>query len=88
VADIVFEHGPQGTFQGMLDLATVHVLGYVEDERTFSMVAFSKSRLRNHLSNYLPASVGVYNQCFYALEDFPTDKVYDERCSNMRQPDN
>jgi len=70
------------------ELAAVQVLGSVEDERTFSTVAFSKSKLRNRLSEHLPACVGVYSQNFYQLEDFPFDKVYDEwHADRRRQPD-
>lgn len=67
------------------ELAAVQVLGSVEDERTFSTVAFSKSRLRNRLSEHLPACVGVYSQNFYQLEDFPPDKVYDEWHADRRR---
>lgn len=45
----------------VVELATVQVLGYVEDKKTFSMVAFSKSWLRNHLSKHLPVCVSAYN---------------------------
>jgi TorA maturation chaperone TorD len=70
------------------ELAAVQVLGSVEDERTFSTVTFSKSKLRNRLSEHLAACVGIYSQKFFTLETFPFDKVYSEWHEDQkRQPD-
>lgn len=54
-------------------LAIVQVLGYMEDKCTFSTVAFSKSKLRNWLSNYLAAHVGIFSHKFIRFH-----VVYDE----------
>jgi hypothetical protein len=70
------------------ELAVVQVLGSIEDERTFSTVTFSKSRLRNCLSEHLAACVGIYSQIFFTLDTFPFDKVYTEWHEDQRkQPD-
>jgi hypothetical protein len=77
-----------GEWFKVAELAVVQVLGSVEDERTFSTVAFSKSKLRNHLNEHLSACIGIFSQNFYTLEKFPFDKVYDEwHADRMRQPD-
>lgn len=60
------------------ELAAIEVLKFVEDEWTSSTISFSKSKLWNRLNEHPLAYVGVYNQEFCTLEDFPFNKVYDE----------
>jgi hypothetical protein len=57
-------------------IATVMVLGSVQDERTFSTVSFIKSKLRNRLTTHLPLVVGIKCQNFYNLQDFPYDAPF------------
>jgi hypothetical protein len=66
-----------GEWFKVAEMAAVQVLGSVEDERTFSNVAFTKSKLRNRLSEHLAACVGIFSQKFYKMENFPFEKVYE-----------
>jgi hypothetical protein len=45
-------------FMKLAEVAVIHVLGSVEDERTFSSVSFLKSKLRNSLDVHLQLVVG------------------------------
>jgi hypothetical protein len=61
----------------LAQLAMVHVLGSVEDERCFSSLTFLKDRLRNHLANdHLGLVMGMYAQQVYTLQDFPYDACF------------
>jgi hypothetical protein len=42
-----------GEFLKLAEMAVVHVLGSVEDERLFSSVGFLKSKLRNNLEEHI-----------------------------------
>lgn len=65
-------------FMKLAEVAVIHVLGSVEDERTFSSVAFLKSKLRNTLSMHLELVVGMYSQRIFSLENFPYESVFDD----------
>lgn len=67
------------------ELPAIQVLKFEEDEWTFSTITFSKSKMRNRLNEHPLACVGVYNEKFCTLEDFPFDKVYDEWHVNRRR---
>jgi hypothetical protein len=70
------------------EIAAIQVLGFVEDERTFSSVAFSKGKLRNRLDDHLECAIGVYSQKYFTLENFPFEKVYDAwRSDKKRKPE-
>ncbi len=43
----------------------------MEDEKTFSIVNFMKSKLHNHLTFHLNLVIIMHVQNFYKLETFP-----------------
>ena len=75
-ASRVLAHGfPE--YLKLAEIALVHVIGSVEDERVFSSVSFLKSKLRNSLDPHLGLVVGMYSQTLYTLQNFPYDAVFD-----------
>jgi hypothetical protein len=55
----------------LAEIATILVLGSVEDERTFSTLSFMKDKLRNRLQTHLPLVVTMHGQNFYDINTFP-----------------
>jgi hypothetical protein len=55
----------------LVEMAIVHVLGNVEDERCFSSLAFFKSKVQATLDPHLPLFVGMYSQKNFTLKSFP-----------------
>jgi hypothetical protein len=55
----------------LVELATVQVIGRVEDGRCFSTLAFMMSKLRNKLTTHLPLVVRMFAQHFYTIQNFP-----------------
>ncbi len=49
------------------------IMGFVEDERTFSTLTFMKTRLQNRLCEYLDLVMRIYTQPFYIVDTFPYD---------------
>jgi hypothetical protein len=68
-------------FIKMAEIAVTAVLGSVEDERTFSTLAFMKSKLRNCLGSHLDTAVKMFSQPFYNQESFP----YSSAITHWRQ---
>jgi hypothetical protein len=61
----------------LAEIAMVHVLGSVEDERAFSSLTFLKDKLRNRLDgDHLGIVVGMHGQSVYTLETFPYDDCF------------
>jgi hypothetical protein len=61
----------------LAQIALVHVLGSIEDERCFSSLTFLKDKVRNRLvSDHLSAVMGMYGQQVYTLESFPYDDCF------------
>ena len=60
----------------LAEIAMVHVLGSVEDERTFSAFSFLKDRLRNRLDDHLGVVVGMHCQNVFTLKSFPYDDCF------------
>jgi hypothetical protein len=54
-------------FLKLVEIAIVMVVSSMEEERTFSMVSFMKSKLCNHLMTHLDLVVQIYMQEFYKL---------------------
>ena len=52
-------------------IAVTILLGSVEHERTFSMLRFMKSKLRNWLRGHLDTCVKLFSQPFFTLANFP-----------------
>lgn len=52
-------------------IAIVTVVGSVEDERTFSTVAWMKNKVRNRLTDHLDTSVQMYAQRYWDIHTFP-----------------
>jgi hypothetical protein len=51
-------------FLKLVEIAIVMVLGNMEDERTFSMIRFIKSKFYNYLTTHLDLVVRMYAQQF------------------------
>jgi hypothetical protein len=51
----------------VVEIAKAHVLGFVEDERCFNYVAFSKNKVWNILNNHLELVVSMYAQKFFHI---------------------
>jgi len=64
-------------FIKLAEIAVTHVIGSVEDERTFSSLAFLKSKLRATLVDNLEVAVGMYSQRIFTLETFPYQRVFE-----------
>jgi len=47
------------------EIAIVQMFGFVEDECTFSIVAFIKTKLWNWLNTYLNLCTRFHSQCFF-----------------------
>ena len=61
----------------LAQIALVHVLGSVEDERCFSSLTFLKDKLRNRFaSDHLSVVIGMYKQQVFILEKFPYDDCF------------
>ncbi len=55
----------------LVKIAMVSMLGFVKDERIFSMLAFMKDKLRTRLGLHLDTIVCMFAQKFYIQESFP-----------------
>lgn len=67
-----------GEFLKLAEIALVHVLGSVEDERLFSSVGFLKSKLQNNLEEHIQVVVGMFSQRLYSIDTFPYQLVFDD----------
>ena len=65
-------------FIKLAEIAVIHVIGSVEDERTFSSLTFLKSKLRATLVDYLEVALGMYSQRVFTLESFPYQRVFED----------
>jgi len=62
-------------FMKVAKLVVVQIMGFVKDERTFSILTFMKTRLWNGLCEHLNLVVCVFAQPFYMIDTFPYDDV-------------
>jgi hypothetical protein len=61
----------------LAQIAMIHVLGSVDDERCFSSLNFLKDKLRNRLDeSHLLVVVGMHGQNVFSLKDFPYEKCF------------
>jgi hypothetical protein len=61
----------------LAQIALVHVLGSVEDERCLSSLTFLKDKIRNRLaSDHLSVVMGMHGQQVFTLENFPYDDCF------------
>jgi hypothetical protein len=61
----------------LAQIALVHVLGSIEDERCFSSLTFLKDKLRNWpTSDHLSVVMGIYGQHVFILKNFPYDDCF------------
>lgn len=61
----------------LAQIALIHVLGSVEDERAFSSLSFLKDKVRNKLDgDHLGLVVGMHNQTVYSLTSFPYEECF------------
>jgi len=65
-------------FIKLADIVVTHLIGSMEDERTFSSLAFLKLKLRASLVENLEVIVGMYSQKAFTLESFPYQQVFEE----------
>ncbi len=54
-------------FIKLAEIIVVQVFGFVEDECTFSIVTFMKTKLWNRLNTYLNLCTRFHSQCFFML---------------------
>jgi hypothetical protein len=54
----------------IVELAIVRVIGSVENERTFSILTFMKSKLWNQLARHLDIAIQMFAQDFFIKENF------------------
>jgi hypothetical protein len=54
----------------LVEIVVVSMLGFVEDERTFSTLAFMKDKLCNRLGLHLDTTFCMFAQKFYTQESF------------------
>jgi hypothetical protein len=59
----------------LAEIACVQVLGSVENECCFLVVAFMKNKLRNRLTCHLDLCTCFYTQQFYNIENFPYEEA-------------
>jgi hypothetical protein len=62
-------------FMKLAEIDVVQVFGLVEDEHTFSIVNFMKSRLWNWLKAQLSLNTCFFNHRFFTLQSFPYDQA-------------
>jgi hypothetical protein len=67
-------------YMRLAEITITVVLGSVEDERTFSNLAFIKNKVRNWLGGHLDTTMRMYFQGFYDLQSFP----YHDAFNNWR----
>ena len=61
----------------LAQIALIHVLGLVEDERAFSSLTFLKDKVKNRLEEeHLGLVVGMHNQSVYMLSLFPYEDCF------------
>lgn len=65
-------------FLKLVEMGVVHVIGLVEDERTFSNLSFLKSKLQDNLEEHIQVVIDIYSQCIFTLENFPYKAILDE----------
>jgi hypothetical protein len=65
-------------FLKLVEIAMVHVLGFVEDEHCFSFASFLKTKLCNCLDPHLELVIAMFSQKFFLIVDnFPYQAAYD-----------
>jgi hypothetical protein len=62
-------------FMVVVELTVVQIMGFVEDEKTFSTFTFMKTRLWNRLCEHLGLVVHMYAQPFYTFDTLPYHDV-------------
>jgi hypothetical protein len=67
-----------GEYVKLVEIAMIHVLGFVEDERAFSALTFLKDKVRNKLDDHLLVVIGMHAQQVYTLPNFPYDKCFEQ----------
>jgi hypothetical protein len=60
-------------------------MGSMEDERTFSTLAFTKTRLENNLCEHLHLVVHMHAHPFYTMGTFPYDNAIIARIKEKTQ---
>jgi hypothetical protein len=56
-------------------VVVLEVFGFIEDEHTFNIMNFMKSRLQSQLNIHLNLYTHFFNQHFFILQSFPYDQT-------------
>lgn len=56
-------------------VVVLEVFGSIEDEHTFNIMSFMKSRLWNRLNIHLDLYTRFFNQRIFILQSFPYDQT-------------
>ncbi|KAG0597198.1 hypothetical protein M758_UG320000, partial [Ceratodon purpureus] len=62
----------------LAQIAVVHVLVSMQDERCFNSLSFLKNKLRNALDAHLQLVVGMYSQQCFNIQNFPYEECFDK----------
>ena len=74
-------------YMKLAQIALIHVLGSMEDERAFSSVTFLKDKLWNRLDgDHLGLVVGMHNQSVYTLTSFPYEECFKQWLNSCKVP--
>jgi len=57
----------------MAKLVVIQIMGFMENERTFSTLTLMKTSLWNRLCEHLDMVVWMFAQPFYTIDTFPYD---------------
>ncbi len=55
----------------LVEIGMMSMLKFVEDEKTFSTLAFKKDKLHNRLGLHLDTTIRMFAQEFYTQNNFP-----------------
>jgi len=69
-ASAIFNH-KISEFVELVEIATLQVLGFIEDECTFNTINFMKNKLLNQFNPDLDLCTKFYNQHFFTMQNFP-----------------
>jgi hypothetical protein len=65
----------------LLEIATVQVLGNIEDERCFNSLVFCKSKLWNQFTTSLGLVVRMFSYKFYIVHNFLYVEAFEQWCA-------
>jgi hypothetical protein len=60
-------------FIKLAKIVAIQVIGSMEDECTFNILSFMKSKLKNRFTSHLDLVIRTFSQHLYTFEKFPYD---------------